>query len=1100
MNDEVKPQSSETASAVPAADAPVKQRRWIRPLCILGIIAAAVTIGAGALCWRLAQGPFHAAFLTGFLEKSLSDDRGLTFDIGDLSMVWRGGRTPVGFIMRDIHVSGVRGDFMTISDADIGISPLYLLMGQLHIAHADVSNLDLRVIRLPDGRITLTGTDAAEKDKPDTTTVGLTLSDIAQKMPAIDTLTLKDTMIVFEDQKDAIIRRFEDVQVEMTQSGGFLKRSLSGSITAPLTGMEDDNTSNAAIDFIYNADDDILTVAASIDHANTRRLIGPWLRQAGLPRVDMFVEGRAQLQLNNDFSLHALNFNLKGQNGTLHWPRSYGEGLEDQKLTDFDVTIGFNPKTQSLELKNASITSKGLTIETNGSLHISDNWQKMDGQLNLHIPVMAVDLLPAIWPKVWDSGARHWLVDRMDKGRFSQIDVQVPLTAELVDVPPGEAVEEGEDPEAASKRWSFTNGTVKAAFGFTGVTVDYRNPMLPAVNTTGTGTFEGLALTLNVTRATIGGLNVRKATLFFDDLITPGKGDAKLHFDMTGPVSAVFQYMDREPIAYRKKVDLNLNNAGGQAELTVDVEFPTLHDMEMEDVHVKANAKLQNLNVDGAVKGMKLAGGPFDLEASENHFKISGSGTLDGQPATVMWHELFAPKANDAFASKLEADLKTSKTMRQKFIGTMEDRVDNAILPAKVSMTTLPSGKAALKVSADLTAARIDFTNPFNAVKDAGKSARAELTGTLLKNEIQSIDSLSITGDGLSLKSGEIGFGRDKDNVPILSRATLKGLVIGQTDADFKAEWPSEYDIRADVSGPSFDARWILGDTPEDAGKPNLSYDVALKLDRLYVSDVPLEKASGAFVGNTKGLQQMANLDASVQNSKVTLRYNASGQPTDQLLLELENAGAGLQALGITERVRGGKLTAKAAPIQGGQPGDMQGKLVIENFSVHKAPMLAKLINILSIPGLLNILNQDTGLNFQRAEADMTWLNRNGGALLQFKDGRTSGASLGLTFEGEINTASSQMAIQGTVIPMSEVNSLLAQIPLVGDILTGGKKNAGIFAATYKMQGSTSDPAVSVNPLSVLTPGILRRILFESGTPKTTATKTPLTPTPAPAQ
>jgi hypothetical protein len=204
----------------------------------------------------------------------------------------------------------------------------------------------------------------------------------------------------------------------------------------------------------------------------------------------------------------------------------------------------------------------------------------------------------------------------------------------------------------------------------------------------------------------------------------------------------------------------------------------------------------------------------------------------------------------------------------------------------------------------------------------------------------------------------------------------------------------------------------------------------------------------------------------------------------DTLLLESSNAGTALAALGITDRVREGTLKVEAKPLEGGNPGDMQGLLVLENFSVVKAPMLAKLVNLLSVPGLLNLLSQDTGLKFARAESEIFWLNRAGGPVIQFRDGRTSGSSLGLTFEGEANTATDTIAIQGTAIPMSEINGLISSIPLIGDILTGGNKGSGIFAATYTMKGRGADPEVSVNPLSVLTPGILRRILFESGEPK----------------
>jgi hypothetical protein len=55
---------------------------------------------------------------------------------------------------------------------------------------------------------------------------------------------------------------------------------------------------------------------------------------------------------------------------------------------------------------------------------------------------------------------------------------------------------------------------------------------------------------------------------------------------------------------------------------------------------------------------------------------------------------------------------------------------------------------------------------------------------------------------------------------------------------------------------------------------------------------------------------------------------------------------------------------------------------------------------------------------------------------------------------------------------------VISSIPLIGDILTGGA-GGGLFAFTYTIRGSFADPSVSVNPLSVLAPGFLRRLFFE---------------------
>jgi hypothetical protein len=49
----------------------------------------------------------------------------------------------------------------------------------------------------------------------------------------------------------------------------------------------------------------------------------------------------------------------------------------------------------------------------------------------------------------------------------------------------------------------------------------------------------------------------------------------------------------------------------------------------------------------------------------------------------------------------------------------------------------------------------------------------------------------------------------------------------------------------------------------------------------------------------------------------------------------------------------------------------------------------------------------------------------------------------------------------------------VAKVPLVGELLSGGE-GQGMFAARYSVKGGEKSPEVSVNPLSILTPGFLR--------------------------
>ena len=62
------------------------------------------------------------------------------------------------------------------------------------------------------------------------------------------------------------------------------------------------------------------------------------------------------------------------------------------------------------------------------------------------------------------------------------------------------------------------------------------------------------------------------------------------------------------------------------------------------------------------------------------------------------------------------------------------------------------------------------------------------------------------------------------------------------------------------------------------------------------------------------------------------------------------------------------------------------------------------------------------------------------------------------------------------VAPSPALNlSMLGNIPVIGDLLVS-RRGEGVFGMTYSINGSAAQPRVGVNPVSALTPGILRRI------------------------
>jgi uncharacterized protein YhdP len=182
------------------------------------------------------------------------------------------------------------------------------------------------------------------------------------------------------------------------------------------------------------------------------------------------------------------------------------------------------------------------------------------------------------------------------------------------------------------------------------------------------------------------------------------------------------------------------------------------------------------------------------------------------------------------------------------------------------------------------------------------------------------------------------------------------------------------------------------------------------------------------------------------------------------------------RALGIYSDARGGTMFLNFLVPGGNAPGDplddtITGTLRADNFSVVKAQVLTRLLTLGSLTGLSDVLN-DKGISFTRLDVPFTMR----AGVLHIERARAVGPALAVITTGDYTRETQALRFQGTVVPSYTLNSVLGVIPILGELLIG-RKGEGVFAFTYKVVGTLEKPKVSVNLLSALAPGILRRIV-----------------------
>lgn len=575
----------------------------------------------------------------------------------------------------------------------------------------------------------------------------------------------------------------------------------------------------------------------------------------------------------------------------------------------------------------------------------------------------------------------------------------------------------------------WTMSDVVVDFAVEDMWVLYKLDMAPVEHLYATGRYENDTLSLKMDKGVVSGMTVVEGELNFADLTKAGKGDCQGLLRLTGTLPSVLNYLDNPIIRYKERVAVDLTKASGSVTMSLGLDFPTTKDAKMEEIKVDVDAVLTNANLPDVVSGITLTGGPLAVKASADKVLLRGDVRLNQAPSYLTYETYFSPE-NAPFTQKL--DLRGNMTQATLNEFGLGDWVRN------------------MKTSSRYTLSYIDPVTGIPSVK-------AHLTG----NDF-SVQNAAIT---LSAKNEFIG-------------AKLDGLVMGATKGNASVSRNKNGGYNFDFSGSTFDARPVLSpSTKSKDSKSPAHLNASVKATRLITSDQgAINNVNIAYASNGRGDTSKLNLSGMVGGQKANINFN-EGARGDTLRVDILDAGAFLRAMDVTSGVKGGEINVEASP--NGAYGSMKGRARIKNFTAREVPLLGRLINALSLPGLFQLFTNE-GIAFERLRSDFTWEKaKNGDSVLRLQNGATRGSSLGLTFEGSYNQTRKNLDVKGKVVPLSGVNNIVKSIPLLGPLLSGGRDGA-LVAANYTIAGSTDDPRVFINPLSILTPGLLRTILFES--------------------
>lgn len=1030
------------------------------------VLVLAAAIFAGYLVWKLGREPIDLGFAREAIEAGLYDaETGHSIKLEKVVLYWPDYAGPLLLGLEKAKLIGKDGQVVfSVDEAAMSFSRSALLIGKLKPKSIVLKKPQLRVERGLNGEFDIgfsAGDQAAANNHNDEDIMTRILGYLARPgheaaknsiISRLEAFEINDARVLIDDKKSASVWTLPHF------TAGFY--STHDGLQARFAASMDDigekpSAMTMTMDYFWKTKTS--SISADLENIDIRKLRGKTHETDLLDQQNVVFSAHLDAALDANFLLSKLSFSLKSPQGTIYYPDYAMQPVSYKELSAQAVYL---PATRTLIIDNTNITLGELTLMAKGDIR-----QEVDGRIHgpvrIEIPDVAQSAIGPLWPlALKGENAEKWIVERMSNGRFQDVWVGLELSA---------------TPSTVDTGWVFDAQKIQAGFAFKDMDISYRPPLWPVTKANGSGTFDlgKDEMKISVKSAAIDKVDVKKAELVFDRLIEKGVGDVNMDLELSGSLQSAIKYLAEEPVHLNKNLKMDLDKIKGETDAKLHISFPAHADVKMNEFKVSGAGTLNEYSLPGVVKTLDLSGKKTEFELKDGLFTLRGDAALGGEAATLEYSEYLNNEGKD-FKSKAKASIYASRKLREKLGIELSAFLDGDIL-VDVDYTSLADGKSTAKVKADLTPG-LFFLDSFDFEKPVGARGEATFTAHLKDKILNKITDLKAKGDNFSLSETKIDF-IQKGEETLLSGGRIGAFTLGKTSAKLDFEIDKNRVAKIVMSASMLDARPFL-DVEETKGVyQSLPMMISVTAARMQTAEKEMVKAAQIFIDmDAKGRFNRMEMDGIAGASAVYLRFSPDETGRRTFRLKTDDAGAALRSFQIYSNIRGGKMVIYAEPVEGGLDRNLIGKAEISDFKAVKAPILTRLLGLISVPGLLEVLSSD-GLHFSKLEVDFNWVYRKGGSTLVLKEGRTSGNSLGLTFDGTVDNAQRKMDIKGTVVPMSEINNLVGHIPLVGDILTGG--SGGIFAATYGIDGSFDNPDISVNPLSVLTPGILRRILFE---------------------
>ncbi|MGR3717783.1 MAG: hypothetical protein ACU0B1_13680 [Thermohalobaculum sp.] len=1102
-------------------------------------VATVVIVVAGLLYLRLSQGPIHLPFVAQFAAQVFNDDTDrLQLELGDLVLTMGEAGAPAGVQLIDLRVKNADGETLfAVPRLAAKFDPSDFLRGDLRPTQIVLIRPEARVLRTRDGKFRFgLGAQPAADDSAGDVLVGETpqleaisrildgLVGDAEPMPALSRLSeiiISGADLTYENA--AIGRRWHtrraDLRIVRAETGLLARLSIDladgaetgagmvvtaerrrGGGGATRLDLRFDNLRpehlaeqldqmqwlrlfdaplDGSLGATVYADGRIEGLTGRIS-AGAGRILAlqeqgqpfesielAFAYEAGLERMqvselaivsqalDARLTGFVDLGRGADGEVTGLagQFEVAGIRASV--PEMFAEPL---RFDGGQIVARLTFEPMRIEVAEAHLRAGDLAVNVSGNAWVAEDGWKTD--LRATGRNLTIDQLVQHWPLVAAKNARKWVDKNIHAGSIDEF--------------------------VAHMRFGAGEPVVNLDFVFSGLVSSYLKDMSPIFDARGRGSLSRREFNLFMESGEVMPVEGSPVRLDGSAMRIPNlqvtHAPAEVTIRAAGATSSILTLINEQPLGLMAKLGLDPETIRGEAEVIANVEFPLITTLKLDQVEVEANARLSALRMPFRLPGgqvLDVAGSAVALKATKRELSVSGGVRIDGAPLILDWNEYFGRGSHHRTIALRGA---ATPAMLERF-GLGNVYFVDGQAPMKLRLMQTGSPEFAFDLDADLGPARLEITD-FGWVKTPGREGHLEASGEF-GDGIRVSRFLLDTGD---LKAaGAIDFSPGGElQAAQVERLRFRGLAdvaivatrIGAGAATGAATGAGQRELSLKVSGSRLDLA-LFEDTPGDgsgSGSGGMTpLTVNFNLNELVVTPREIARpATGTYRRDAAG-NSVAELAGRLAGRvPFTVEYEKTNGEPAKVVVNSDDAGALLKAAGLFGGAQGGRLKLNARISPEGK-GGIVGIARIKDVRISGASTFKSILDEGGVKEAASAA-ESSGLAFDKVRVPFEY--RDG--VLHLGGSTAKGTLLAVKVEGTVDENSDEIDLVGVISPAYVLTGALDSIPLIGDILSGGK-GEGILAMTFTVTGSLDEPDFSVNPLSLLAPGILRKIFSGRG-------------------